>query len=377
MTIYFTLVSFISFQNNIISQQTIKASLIHDQLTRSFTFYIPASYTVGKPTALVFNLHGYGSNADQQEFYADFRKIADTAGFITVHPNGTVFPQTGQQFWNVGLVAGSNVDDVGFLHAIIDTLSGVYTIDADRIYSTGMSNGGFMSYHLACLSNRFAAVASVTGSMTILTQAACKNAAPTPVMEIHGTADAVVNYNGSNGILSIPDVLNFWIQKNGLDPLAVIRTSVADININDGATAEHYVYPGMHEVEHYKVINGGHTWPGSPIVFGTTCQDFNASEVIWKFFSKHRRELVYTTESDKLIFTVYPNPVTDYLQIQNDLPATERWEFIIYNSLGKAVMAKEGMGAIAALNLSAFPAGIYTIRCQLGRKWISNVFFKT
>lgn len=58
---------------------------------------------------------------DQQEFYGDFRKIADTAGFILVHPNGTVFPQTTQQFWNVGLVGSSNVDDVGFIHAIIDT----------------------------------------------------------------------------------------------------------------------------------------------------------------------------------------------------------------------------------------------------------------
>lgn len=377
MTIYLTLVCFISFQNNIISQQTIKASLIHDQLTRSFSFYIPAAYSSGKPSALVFNLHGYSSNADQQEFYGDFRKIADTAGFIIVHPNGTVFPQSGLQFWNVGLVGSSNIDDVGFLHAIIDTLSGVYTIDSDRIYSTGMSNGGFMSYHLACLSNRFAAVASVTGSMTIQTQAACNNASPTPVMEIHGTSDAVVNYNGSNGILSIPDVLNFWIQKNGLDPLTVIKTSVANININDGATAEHYVYPGMHEVEHYKVINGGHTWPGSPLVIGTTCQDFNASEVIWKFFSRHRRALVYTTEREKLKFTVYPNPVTEYLQIQNDLPATERWEFIIFNSLGKAVMVKEGVGALVAFNLSALPAGIYTIRCQLGRKWVTNIFFKT
>lgn len=70
-----------------------------------------------------------------------------------------------------------------------------------------------MSYHLACVSNRFAAIASVTGSMTLLTQALCKNAQPIPVMEIHGDADAVVNYNGTTGVLAIPEVLDFGFKK--------------------------------------------------------------------------------------------------------------------------------------------------------------------
>lgn len=359
-----------------ISQKTIKTTLIHNQLMRSFSFYIPASYTPGKSTALVFNLHGYSSNADQQEFYGDFRKIADTAGFIIVHPNGTVFPQSGLQFWNVGLVGNSNVDDVGFLHAIIDTLATAYSIDADRIYSTGMSNGGFMSYHLACLSDRFAAIASVTGSMTSLTQVLCKNAKPIPVMEIHGTADAVVNYNGSNGILSIPEVLNFWIQKNGLDPNSVIKTDVPDLNTNDGATAEHYYYPGQHEVEHYKVLNGGHTWPGTPFVIGTTCQDFSASELIWKFFNKHKRQTVGTEESEKIALRIYPNPAQHQLFVEFKEFKNKPLTLVIRNSTGMPVRQVKMTEASFLLDTQMLPSGIYFIQCLSGKETIYTSFLK-
>ena len=85
------------------------------------------------------------------------------------------------------------MDDLGFTAALIDSLSAEYSINQDRIYSTGMSNGGFMSYHLACeLSERIAAIASVTGTMNVNQPATCSPGHPMPVMEIHGTADATV-----------------------------------------------------------------------------------------------------------------------------------------------------------------------------------------
>ncbi|MGB5026056.1 MAG: T9SS type A sorting domain-containing protein [Saprospiraceae bacterium] len=358
------------------SQQTIRTNLVHDGLTRTYSYYLPANFNQSKFYPLVFNLHGYGSNGDQQEFYGDFRKIADTAGFILVHPNGTVFPQTTQQFWNVGLVGSSNVDDVGFIHAIIDTLSKVYSIDADRIFSTGMSNGGFMSYHLACVSNRFAAIASVTGSMTLLTQALCKNAQPIPVMEIHGDADAVVNYNGSTGVLSIPDVLDFWIQKNGLDKQKLIKSSVPDINKTDGATAELYIYPGTNEVQHYKILNGAHTWPGSPFVIGTTCQDFNASLEIWKFFSKYKRNLVSSEDLTNFYIELFPNPAYDKVLIstQNNLQLPMKIEII--NSVGQNYLSKSLNTSPYELQITNLPSGIYFINFIQGSTKYTRRFIK-
>ena len=195
-TFLFFLVNSISF-----SQTTVNDSFMHNGLTRTYSFYVPAIYDGSQAYPLVLNLHGYTSNGTEQSFYGNFKPIADTAGFIVVHPEGTI--QTGTastQFWNVGFFP-SNVDDIGFLESLIDTISASYNIDATRIYSTGMSNGGFMSYKLACESNRFAAIASVTGSMTGQMQNNCSPIKPIPVMEIHGTADPTVPYNGQSGML--------------------------------------------------------------------------------------------------------------------------------------------------------------------------------
>lgn len=358
------------------AQQTIRTTIVHDGLSRSFSFYLPANFNQTKSYPLVFNLHGYGSNGDQQEFYGDFRKIADTAGFIIVHPNGTVFPQTTQQFWNVGLVGSSNVDDVGFIHAIIDRLSMGYSINPDRIYSTGMSNGGFMSYHLACVSNRFAAIASVTGSMTLLTQALCKNAQAIPVMEIHGDADAVVNYNGSTGVLSIPDVLDFWIKKNGLDKQNLIKSFIPDINKTDGATAELYIYPGTNEVQHYKIINGAHTWPGSPFVIGTTCQDFNASLEIWKFFSKYKRNLVSSENLTDVFVELSPNPAYDHILITNQSNSQLPIHVEIINSVGQNYFSKSINTSAFNLPVINLPSGIYFVNITQGSAKYTKRFLK-
>ena len=130
------------------SQQTISDSIVHNNVTRYFTTYIPAVYNSSIPVPLLFNFHGYTSNASQQMWYGDFRSIADTANFLLVHPQGGV-DSTGNTHWNVGW-NGSIGDDIGFTAALIDSLSAEYNINQDRIYSTGMSNGGFMSFNLAC-----------------------------------------------------------------------------------------------------------------------------------------------------------------------------------------------------------------------------------
>jgi len=174
------------------AQQTINASITHDGIERDYILYVPEIYDGSTAVPLVLNFHGFGSGASQQMFYGDFRDIADTEGFLLVHPEGTTL--IGNQFWNVGFPGlSSTIDDVGFTEALIDELATLYTIDLDRVYATGMSNGGFMSFLLACqLSEKIAAVASVTGSMTQDTFDDCNAQLPTPVLQIHGTEDDVV-----------------------------------------------------------------------------------------------------------------------------------------------------------------------------------------
>ena len=270
----------ICFPCFIFGQQTINDSMLINGTYRNFITYIPSIYNSSQPTPLIFNLHGMTSTAWQQMWYGDFRDIADTANFIIVHPQG-LLDNTGVTHWNLGQ---SNIDDIGFLNSLYSYIVSNYNINLDQVYSTGMSNGGYMSYYLACnMSDKIAAIASVTGAMGSLTQLNCNPNHPTPVMEIHGTADFTVPFN------DIINGIEYWIDYNNCNLIAD-TTLIPDLNFGDLSTVEHIVYNNGDNgvtTELFKIINGGHTWPGSNISNGVTNYDINASIEIWKFFSKY------------------------------------------------------------------------------------------
>ena len=123
------------------TQQVINSSLTHNGITRNYILFIPGSYDPATPAPLVFSFHGYSSNAALNMNYTGFTAISDTAGFILVHPDGTL-DATGTPHWNVGgWTVGSTTDDIGFTDQMITEISNDYNINSDRIYSTGMSNG--------------------------------------------------------------------------------------------------------------------------------------------------------------------------------------------------------------------------------------------
>jgi polyhydroxybutyrate depolymerase len=344
------------------AQQTITSSIMHDGLQRSYILYIPASYSAGTDAPLVLNFHGYTSNATEQLFYGDFRPIADTAGFLLVHPEGTL-DGSNQTYWNADW--GGTVDDIGFTAALIDSLSAQYSINQDRVYSTGMSNGGFMSYTLACsLSDRIAAIASVTGSMNTGQSLNCNPQHPMPVMEIHGTADAVVPYTGNVNISPISSVLAYWVNNNVCD-VTPIETAVPDLVLGDGCTATHFVYENGNsgvEVEHYRINLGGHTWPGAPVALGTTNYDISASEKIWEFFAQYDiyGKISANVEGlDAVTLHVYPNPAQSVIQLEGiDMQLGTTVE--IQNSYGKTVAFFNQPQA--ELDVSKLPSGVYFLR---------------
>ena len=204
------LFSFLGLSTSCFSQETINGTITHNNLQREYILYVPANYTGGSAVPLVFNFHGYTFTANDQMQYGDFRTIADTEGFIIVHPLGTLF--NGNTHWSVGgWTTGSTADDVGFTESLLDTLTSDYNIDLARVYSTGFSNGGFFSFLLACqLSHKFAAVASVGGSMTPLIYNNCNPTHPTPILQVHGTNDGVIAYNGGAWAWPIDDLLQYW-----------------------------------------------------------------------------------------------------------------------------------------------------------------------
>ena len=264
----------------IFGQQTINDSILINGIYRNYITYVPSIYQPSQPTPLIFNLHGRTSTAWQQMWYGDFRDIADTANFIIVHPQG-LLDNTGVTHWNLGQ---SNIDDIGFLNSLYSHLVSNYNINLDQVYLTGMSNGGYMSYYLACnMNDKIAAIASVTGAMGTFTQLNCNPNHPTPVMEIHGTADFTVPFN------DIINGIEYWRDYNNCNLIAD-TTLMPDLNFGDLSTVKHIVYNNGDNgvtTELFKVINGGHTWPGSNISTGVTNYDINASIEIWKFFYKY------------------------------------------------------------------------------------------
>jgi len=368
--LFFT--SFIS-----LSQTTIEDSIFTGGVYRSYRLYIPAIYTGTTARPLIINMHGYTSNAIQQQLYSHFEPIADTANFLMVYPNGTYSGTS--RFWNAG-ISPLAVNDISFLSNLIDSLKAHYNIDLNRVYSTGMSNGGFMSHTLACeLSNRIAAIASVTGSIFITQYGTnCHPSRPVPVMQIHGTADATVPYLGNSTMQPIDSVVNYWVRKNNCN---IIPTTIAVPNssVTDGCTADHFVYSAGTSgstVELYRVNAGAHTWPGAPFPIGVTNQDFSASKEIWRFFRPFKLNvLVNTMEVDKqnLNFSLFPNPANNQLQIKFDGYNQQLLSIEIVDICGKIVLSENQHSK--NIQIGQLNSGLYFITINENGKLLAKQKF--
>ncbi|MES2648416.1 MAG: PHB depolymerase family esterase [Bacteroidota bacterium] len=299
-SIYFLFLLFHLFTAGIVSGQP--DSILNQGIYRSFILHLPANYESTNKYPLVINLHGLNSNAAEQQFYSRFDAIADTAGCIVVYPNAV------KGSWDL---AGSK--DVNFITSLVDTLQSRYSTNS-CLFATGMSMGGFMSYKLGCsLYSRLTAIAVVAGNMPQLQQFNCPVSNGLPIMHFHGTADETVLYNGSAGIPSVPSTIAWWVNTNACNSTPVI-TQVPDINLADNSNVESSTYTNgknNSEVVLYKIINGGHSWPGAIAIpgFGNTNQDINASKLTWDFFKRfceNLPEVFYWTGS---ISNVWENPL--------------------------------------------------------------------
>lgn len=349
------------------AQTTTVYSLTHGGLTRSYRLHVPASYVPGTPAPLVFSLHGYTSNAGQQELYTGLDAVADTAGFLICYPDGV------NAQWNSGftLPYNSGVDDVGFISTLIDEIALTHSVDPARVFSCGMSNGGYMSYRLACdLESRIAAIASVTGSMTAIQTTFCNSSRPVPILEIHGDADSTVPYNGANFTHSIDSVLNFWRNLNGCSNPIVYDTLPDIANEGSYVTTQ---YQGNcqagTEVYHMKINGGGHTWPGAfPVPgLGNTNQDISASIEIWRFFYGYQhpsaQPLAIGEPSLRPRLILFPNPSDGLVQLQG--PAAEG-PMLLCDVQGHEVAR---FAPSTTLDLRSHGPGLYLLRFPTAQGW--------
>jgi polyhydroxybutyrate depolymerase len=161
---------------------------------------VPSSLKPGVPAPLVILLHGYSVNGNVEELYLQLAPLAEERGFLYAHPDGTIDPKA-NYFWNATDACcdmfASGVDDSAYLASVIDQIQARYSVDPKRIYLVGHSNGGFMSYRMACdHADKIAAIASLAGAM-FADPSKCKPSSPVSVLQIHGTSDPEVLYDGS------------------------------------------------------------------------------------------------------------------------------------------------------------------------------------
>ncbi|MEX2140422.1 MAG: PHB depolymerase family esterase [Pirellulales bacterium] len=296
--------------------QTLNKSLMHNGIRRNYTIYVPSGYSPGTSTPLVVNMHGLSDNRQLQMTYSGMNAVAEREGFLVVYPDAVNADWFGPH------------DNIGFIDGLLNDVSSQYAVNTAKVYATGVSQGGIMSYLLSVeLPDRFAAVASVSGTRPVLVNGAFFEPdiattpdRPFPLLHIHGTSDPLVRYNGGAGAVpgynfTVPPVervISDYVTNNGGDETPT-TVELPNINTRDGSTVRRISYEGANyldsagnsrqsEVVLYRIQNGGHNWPGDytpwPGWAGTVNYDISASTEIWNFFSRHELPLFPTWNVD-------------------------------------------------------------------------------
>lgn len=254
--------------------------LIIQNRLREFCWYLPKSYPAAGNLPLVIFLHGANGNAWNEIQTSYYKILADQENFIFLMPQalkGTFNGSTLYQ-WNAHYIFPW--DDAAFIGMLIDYLNSKFKVDLDRVYLSGMSNGGFMTFFAARdLQDRIAAIAPIAGLFSMNVFQNYTLSRPMPLCYMHGTEDNIVVMNGSP---SLDEILDRWRQINGcsFSPEVI---QLPDISTSDHSTVTLHRYSGDAEILFYEIIGGGHSIPGNE---PGANMDINAFVEIWKFFSR-------------------------------------------------------------------------------------------
>jgi polyhydroxybutyrate depolymerase len=277
--------------------------MLFDLRIRSYRLHIPPSYDGKTAVPLVIILHGNTSNSHILKSKANFDEKADEDGFIVVYPNGymdlftgiffKMFFQRWARSWNGEFCCWKaleqNIDDVGFIKALIENLHSKFNIDSSRIFVAGSSNGGIMTYRLGAeLSDIITAIGisggSIGGRWTMSYDSPYfripEPEHSLPVIIIHGIQDETVPYEGNARFDSVNESVSFWVEHNNCDPNP-------EVNVSESGNIIRKTYRNGSdgtEVILYSVANGTHSWYGSA---DSPIQEISTTELIWEFFKRY------------------------------------------------------------------------------------------
>lgn len=257
--------------------------VVVDGFERSYLLHIPPDLDMTRPAPLVLVFHGFGSSATAVRSQTAFDDAADRNGFIVLYPIGT--GGANRLSWNAGECCASaveeQVDETSFVHGILSDLETIASVDRKRVYATGYSNGGMVSYRLACeMSDTFAAVAPVAG---VLLSSPCQPEHSVSLVHVHGLSDPTVIFTGGDGSCgecpSMPPVqtgVETWAHLDGCSPVPQVEsTGLLTLTTYSGCR-------DSTAVQLYTLEGVGHAWPVAP--------DLATTETVWAFFAAHPKQ---------------------------------------------------------------------------------------
>lgn len=337
-------------------------TLNYDDVDRAYLLHVPSSYDGFTAVPLVIALHYAGGNGSAFESTTGFSDKADSNNFIVVYPNGI------GGYWNAGNCCGSamedNIDDVGFISALIDTISANYNIDSTRIFATGFSNGSIMAYRLAAeLSNKIAAIAAASGQMML---DECNPVRAVPIMHLHALDDGSVPYEGGSAsgyvFPSVESVIDIWIEINNCEtePDTIIDSD--DLMVRKWAALSSNA-----DIVLYTTPTGGHSWLTS----------IPATDSVWDFFDAHPLDPSTGIDDNStavkgfVLKQNYPNPFNTTTRISFSMPKSENVVLKVFDQLGNgvAVLLDEEVGAgehTVTFDSENLSNGVYFVRIKAG-----------
>ncbi len=330
---------------------------------REYIVRTPANHNGTLP--VLFFLHGLGgiiSNYDQDY---NFAQIAEEYDWMVVLPQA--LDQGIGPMWNAGL-ASSDIDDSGFLMALLDSLTVQFQLDTDSVFFAGMSMGGFMTHRMAIEhGDRIDACVAVSGLITSV-DAAQTPVAPVRMLHIHGTNDNVVGYNGYStafGLtlgLGVDAILDYWQNANGCSGEPAIDT-LPDLK-DDGLRFIRYTYNCGTDLQFLKVVGGVHDWYHSSAQY-----DVGYKEVLYEFCTgRSLTSSVAVHETAQL--RVWPNPTNGVFNIQIADSGSSSKEIKVFDVYGRMMDVRKTMytssSGTVQIDLSHHPDGIYFVQAGNG-----------
>lgn len=279
-------------------------SLEVDGLNRTFILHVPPAVREGQPLPLLIVLHGGGGTGQKMQRFLGFDSYADERGFYVAYPDSYQPPGgRGTSHWNDGrgTESTSEIDDVKFLLEMIAEIGRRVPLDTNRLYVTGASNGGMMTYRLGCETEGvFAGLAPVIANIPEPIFAACHPSAPVNVLAVNGSADPLIPLEGGEvcedirfgcaggRVVSQAESVGAFAAANGCDPEP--QSVTLQVKVEDGTFVEQQTYANCAsgaQVVAYIVHNGGHTWPPRPgqlPAAGAQSRNLDATRLIVEFF---------------------------------------------------------------------------------------------